>query len=83
MTDYEHQAPGGGLWFSETCVTVRASTVVASIELSSPQIYTDEELQLDGSGSQWATGVVPVVDWLIDGLPAELLQPRWSALKLI
>jgi len=69
VTDYEHYALGGGLWSSEACLTVRAATVAASIGLSSLQISTDEVLQLNGFGSQWAIGVLPQFEWLVDGVP--------------
>ncbi len=68
VVDYSHQAPGGGLWSSEACVTVRASAVVAVLGLGAGQITTDEALVLDGAGSAWAAGVEPTVDWQVDGL---------------
>lgn len=67
VADYEHSATGGGLWSSEDCITVAAASVVASIGLSSLQIATDEGLDLDGFESQWAAGVIPHVEWQIDG----------------
>jgi len=67
IEDYEHSATGGGLWSSEDCITVAAASVVASIGLSAVQIATDEAFDLDGFGSQWAVGVVPLVEWQIDG----------------
>lgn len=69
VTDYEHFVEGSP-WTSEDCVTVNVATVVSSIGLSSTQIATDEELELDGFGSQWAGGanpVEPIVEWLVDG----------------
>jgi len=69
VVGYQHQASGGGLWSSETCITVRAATVVASVGLSDLQISTDEELHLDGHGSQWAAAVVPEFQWLVNGQP--------------
>ena len=67
--DYAHQTVGGGLWSSSTCVTVQASSVVAAISTAAAQIPTDEPVELDGSGSLWASGVLPVVSWQVDGLP--------------
>ena len=66
-TDYRHSAPLGGLWSSDDCVTVLAASVVASIGLASNQVATDEDLQIHGFGSQWATGVIPLVEWSVDG----------------
>jgi len=43
--------------------------VVAAIALASTQIATDEELDLYGFDSQWALGVVPEVQWQVDGQP--------------
>lgn len=68
VTDYRHSAPLGGLWSSDDCVTVLAASVVASIGLSSNQVATDEDLQVHGFASQWATGVTPSVEWRVDGL---------------
>jgi PKD repeat protein len=67
VADYLHQAPGGGLWSSETCLTLRATSVVAFISLAGAQIATDEALEIDGHGSRWAVGVNPQVEWQVDG----------------
>ncbi len=66
-TDYRHSAPFGGLWSSDDCVTILAASVVSSIGLASNQVATDEDLQIHGFGSQWATGVTPSVEWQVDG----------------
>jgi len=66
-TNYLHSAPLGGLWSSEDCITIEAASVVASIGLASHQVATDEDLQTEGFGSQWASGVTPVVEWRVDG----------------
>jgi len=66
-TDYRHAAPLGGLWSSDDCITVLAASVVATIGLASNQVATDEDLQIHGFGSQWATGVTPLVEWQVDG----------------
>jgi PKD repeat protein len=66
---YSHFTAGGWFWSSDDCITVRASSVVASISLADHQIATDETLPLSGSASRWASGVVPEVEWRIDGLP--------------
>ncbi|MCU0302820.1 MAG: PKD domain-containing protein [Thermoanaerobaculales bacterium] len=68
VADYEHEGPLGGLWSSETCLTVEATSVVASIHLGATQITTAEELEIDGFASQWAPGVTPLVEWRVDGL---------------
>jgi len=67
VTDYQHSAVGGGLWSSDDCITIQAASVVASIGLASYQIATDEDLQVDGFESQWASGVTPLVEWQVDG----------------
>lgn len=69
VADYDHQAPGGGLWTSDDCVTIQVSSVVSAISLGASQITTEEELSLNGHSSQWAPGVVPEVVWSVDGLP--------------
>ena len=69
VADYLHEAVGGGLWSSETCLTLRATSVVASIALAGAQIPTDEALEIDGHGSRWAVGVTPLVEWQVDGQP--------------
>ena len=66
---YQHQATGGGLWSSQACVTIEATSVVAAIELSATQVSTDETLELSGANSQWAATVVPGVEWQIDDVP--------------
>jgi PKD repeat protein len=65
--EYRHEAPGGGLWSSETCLTLRATSVVASIAPNGAQVPTDESLEIDGHGSRWAAGVIPTVEWQVDG----------------
>ena len=67
VADYLHEAVGGGLWSSETCLNLRATSVVASIALAGAQIATDEALEIDGHGSRWAVGVTPHVEWQVDG----------------
>ncbi|MGD8440834.1 MAG: PKD domain-containing protein [Holophagae bacterium] len=69
ISDYAHEAIGGGIWSSETCVTVRVSSVVAAVSTAASQIPTDEPVELDGSASRWASGVTPIVAWQVDGLP--------------
>lgn len=69
VADYNHQTVGGGLWSSETCLTIEATSVVSSIALADTQIATDESLVMDGHDSRWAAGVTPMVEWQVDGLP--------------
>ncbi len=66
VADYSH-AVVGGLWSSDDCITVLAASVVASIGLASTQVSTDDDLQIEGFGSQWAIGVTPLVEWQVDG----------------
>lgn len=68
VADYEHAVFGGGHWSSDACITVQAASVVAAISLASSQVATDEELQINGFESKWAVGVVPLVEWQVDGL---------------
>lgn len=69
QTDYLHQAPLGGLWSSETCVTIQVSSVVAAITTASLQVPTDEDLLVTGYDSRWGPGVIPDVEWLVDDAP--------------
>jgi len=64
---YEHQAVGGGLWTSESCVTIQVSSVVSAIGAEAAQVPTDEELQINGHASIWAAGITPQVEWQVDG----------------
>jgi PKD repeat protein len=68
VVDYEHYHLGGP-WSSEACLTVKAASVVASIALDTAQIATDEELDVNGYGSEWAVGATPEVEWQVDGQP--------------
>ena len=64
---YDHQSVGGGLWISETCVTIQVSSVASAVGLGALQVATDEELEINGHASAWAVGVTPQVEWQVDG----------------
>jgi PKD repeat protein len=63
---YPHHVPGGGTYQSQDTETINVKAVVAELTLSDTVISTEEALELDGSGSRWASGVTPHVTWKID-----------------
>jgi PKD repeat protein len=63
---YSHQAAGGGAYQGEASTTIQVEVVVASLQLSSTRITTEESLTLDGTGSRWSSWVDPTVMWRID-----------------
>jgi PKD repeat protein len=64
---YLHQAPGGGTYQSTASTTVEVHVVVASLELSSTRLTTEESLTMDGTASRWSSWVTPNATWRIDG----------------
>ena len=76
VVGYSHQAPGGGLYQSEASRTIEVKVVVASLELSSARITTEESLTMDGTASRWSSWVTPNATWRIDG---SLYDPCYMA----
>jgi hypothetical protein len=64
---YDHQAVGGGLYCSQTCVAVDVRSVVASLTGPTQPVELDGTVDLDGTTSRWGEGIVPVVTWSADG----------------
>jgi hypothetical protein len=64
---YQHEAPGGGLYCDQTCVTVDVRSVIAALVDPGATVDVDEELTLDGTGSRWGAAVAPVMTWRVDG----------------
>ena len=66
VVGYPHQVPGGGTYQSEASTTIEVKVVMASLELSSDRITTEESLTMDGTASRWSSGVTPTAMWRID-----------------
>ena len=66
VVGYAHQAPAGGTYQSTATTTIEVKVVVATLELSSTRITTEESLTLDGTGSRWPESITPTVMWRLD-----------------